>query len=82
MEDEFLISVTNSAKTLQFPARLHKYGYSYKIAVEVNGVTLMFEPDEERNWRAQLLPEQFELRDKIDVRLLESIASEIEKIVN
>jgi len=81
MPDEFLITVKQGKEEISFPARLLQFGYSYKIEVDVNGAQVIFEPDEERNWRAQLQPEQWQLRDKIKPGLLVSIAGEIENIL-
>jgi hypothetical protein len=39
-------------KDVIFLSRLLKQGYSYTIHVEVDGQEIIFEPDEERNFRA------------------------------
>jgi len=52
MEDGFELSVTYNGKELLFPAQLIRFGYAYRIQVDVNGVMVSFERDEERNWRA------------------------------
>ena len=41
--------------------------------MEVNGQTVLFEPDEERNYRALVDPEEAE-RSRIDVEMLQVIA--------
>ncbi len=48
-------------------------GYTHKFQVQVNGQDLLFEPDEERNYRAFVDPEQVE-NSNIDVELLKAIA--------
>jgi hypothetical protein len=54
-DEEFEIPVSYDNKELSFHARLRVYGYSFKIEVEIAGIKVMFERDEERNCRA-LIP--------------------------
>jgi hypothetical protein len=80
MNEGFQIPVTYNGKEAQFPARLLAYGYSYKIEVEINDALILFEPDEERNWRAQSSVEDIEKNKKISTGLLEAIAHALEEI--
>ena len=34
-------------------------GYTLKISVDVNGTEVLFEPDEERNYRAVMIPSRW-----------------------
>lgn len=52
MNEVFELPVHYHGKEHELPARLHVFGLSYKIEVEVNGRSFFFERDEERNWRA------------------------------
>jgi hypothetical protein len=54
------------------------FGYSYKIVVSIDDIPVTFEPDEERNFRALVPPDQV---NKINARLLKSIAEELEVIL-
>jgi len=56
-------------------------GYTHKIQVEVDGQIIMFEPDEERNYRVVLNAGQLEKETKLDVGLLKAIAEVIESVV-
>ncbi|HWJ90249.1 MAG TPA: hypothetical protein VNR87_04015 [Flavisolibacter sp.] len=49
---EFELPVTWRDEEILFKARLLKMGYVYKMEVEINGQAVLFEPDEEGNWRA------------------------------
>jgi hypothetical protein len=51
MED-FELPVDFGGRELVFPARLQQLGYTYRVTIELEGGQLIFEPDEERNWRA------------------------------
>jgi hypothetical protein len=55
-------------------------GFTYKIKVEVNGQEVLFEPDEERNYRAIGNPEKL-ASGKIDVELIKAIGGAIEAIL-
>lgn len=69
--DEFELTVQYHTRQLSFPARLLMMGYTYKIEVDVKGVKVLFEPDEERNFRAVAEESQ---RQNVDVALLQAIA--------
>ena len=52
MPESFLLSVQYKNEKKQFESELRVFGYTHKIAVNVNGTEIIFEPDEERNYRA------------------------------
>ncbi len=81
MDDIFEIPVDYKGKTLLFAAKLLVYQYSYKIQVDVNGIDVMFEPDEERNYRAVLSSPELVNNHKIDKELIREIAETIEIIL-
>lgn len=56
-------------------------GYTHKIQVDVNGRIIMFEPDEERNYRAMVDAAQLKKAAKVDVALLQAIAHVIESVI-
>lgn len=47
----FELPVTYRGEPFTLPAKLVRYGYTYKVFVEVDGWQIIFEPDEERNLR-------------------------------
>ncbi|WP_146897767.1 hypothetical protein [Adhaeribacter aerolatus] len=75
------IPVTYKGQELCFPAKLLMTSYTYKIQVEVNDQLVMFEPDEDRNYRAMLDPAHLENGAKLEVQLLQAIAEVIESVV-
>lgn len=82
MSDDFEIPVVYKNQQQHFKARLLLLGsYTHKIEVDVFDVTVLFEVDEERNYRAYVDPQNKEAIDKIDVALLKEIAIAIETIV-
>ena len=80
MEEEFQLPVTFNNKELTFPARLLNYGYSYKLEVDIDGIKVLFERDEERNWRALISYEDIMADKKLSVDLLKAIVSSIEEL--
>jgi len=79
--DEFELPVSFNNKEFSFPARLLNYGYSYKLEVDIDGDKIMFEPDEERNWRALVAYEDINSNKKINIELLKAIVVSIEAIM-
>jgi hypothetical protein len=75
------IPVTYKGQELSFPAQLLMTGYTHKIQVAVNEQLILFEPDEERNYRALLGPTQLEKGASVDSELLQAIARVIESVV-
>jgi len=80
MENTFQLPVYYRGKEEEFASQLLQFGYIHKIQVDVNGIAVMFEPDEERNYRAYVDPSSEEF-DKLDPVLLKAIAEAIERIV-
>ncbi|MCW3105667.1 MAG: hypothetical protein JWQ09_173 [Segetibacter sp.] len=80
MDDSFQIPVSYKGKDFLFTSQLLVTGYTHKIQVDVFGTPVMFEPDEERNYRAYIDP-LIESANKMDIALLKVIAEVIEGIV-
>ncbi len=80
MDNDFEIPVTYNGKELTFPAKLLNYGFTVKLEIDIDNTKIMFEPDEERYWRALISYEDLQANKKLNPELLKLIASEIEKI--
>ncbi|MDO6431121.1 hypothetical protein Q4E93_11010 [Flavitalea sp. BT771] len=57
MEDIFLIPVNYNNAERQFEATLQVLGYIHRFHVDVDGMDVIFERDEEGNYRAIIPPE-------------------------
>ena len=57
MDDGFGIDVEYNGEVLCFDVRLATTGYTHNFVVVINGVEVIYEPDEERNYRAIVGPE-------------------------
>ena len=82
MNESFELPVVFNNKEMLLPAQLHQYGYSFKIEVEVNGVAVFLERDEERNWRAMVEPSGVEMNSSLSKELLEAILTSIEQVLH
>ena len=80
MEDEFILPVSFEGNKLELPARLRQFGYTVKIEVEIAGLIVTFEPDEERNWRAVLGFEDVGAGKNVKRELIEAVAGTISEI--
>ena len=79
MEEDFRIPVSHNGKEHLFAASLQQTGYTYRILVDVEGVQVLFEPDEEKNFRALLDPDA--QSDAMDISLIRAIADALETII-
>jgi hypothetical protein len=77
MDDVYEIPVQYKGEELLVPAHLMVTGYTHKFRVEVSGQEILFEPDEERNYRA-LLDTELCNSAKIDIDFLQAIAAGLE----
>lgn len=81
MDDVFLLTVPYRNEELEFESRLLVSGYVYKIEVNINGIPVLFEPDEERNYRALVSPEQVEGKgSQLKIDLLQAVAQALETL--
>jgi hypothetical protein len=80
MDDTFILPVFFEGKELELPARLLRFGYTVKIEVEIEGTTVVFEPDEERRWRALIGLDDVVAGKKVKHELLEAVAQVIEDV--
>lgn len=71
---EFELEVHYRGERIAVPGYLSTAGYLHKIYLDVNGTQLILEPDEERNYRAVVAPEEV---DKIPKELVSLIVDEV-----
>ncbi|MFA6057854.1 MAG: hypothetical protein WC756_06635 [Taibaiella sp.] len=81
MDDSFTITINYENKDYNFESLIVPQGFIHKIVVEVEGIPITFEPDEERNYRA-LVPEGAQIKNTTTfVGLLRAISSYLESIL-
>ena len=81
MEEGFELPVMYKGKEILFPAKLLKLGYIYKIEVDIDGVLVHFEKDDERNWRAILVDPTLNFEKSIKKELINEVIASIELLV-
>jgi hypothetical protein len=75
MNDLFMIPVTYNGKELEFGGRMLIHGYIHRIEVIVDDIPVLFEPDEEQNYRALITVEQLDGKGQhLNKAILASIA--------
>jgi hypothetical protein len=80
MNEDFELPVDYKGKEILFTARLLQQGFSYKIEVDVTTTKLLFEKDDQGDWRVIANTEQESAYGKTDVELLKAIAASLEQI--
>ena len=81
MDSELEVPVTYKNQELIFYAKFIQFGYSYKFEVEVNGILVFFEIDEEKNFRAMIDPKIDHGDHKIDKELIQLIAETLAEML-
>jgi hypothetical protein len=81
MDEQFELPVEYKGELLLLKASLQVVGYTHKFIVDVSGREVIFEPDEERNYRA--IPGYGDIcgSKHVDIELLKAIANIIEQLV-
>ena len=77
---DFELPVIFNNKEFVFPGKFLDYGYSSKIEIDIEGTKVLFEPDEERNWRALISFEDHQANKKLNLELLKAIAEAVDAV--
>ena len=77
MNDPFTLPVVYKNETILFDAELIRVGYIHRVSVLIDGQLVLFEPDEERNYRA-ITTEEGLPKKEIDRNLLQAIVETLE----
>lgn len=73
MAEHFTLTVDHNGKQQFFEGELRQLGYTHKLFINVNGLEVVFEPDEERNYRV-IIQEEI----KVDKPLIQKILAALE----
>jgi hypothetical protein len=82
MTDPILITVPYKGEEKEIEVELRQVGYTHRFIALLDGVEVYFEPDEERQYRAIIPPEQAEGAHKIDPALLQAIAQTLHEVLS
>ena len=76
MDETFTLVINYKGKEYQVEGELRIFGYTHKIAINFEGQEILFEPDEERDYRA-VMPGYDGSRAEIDIGLVQAITKEL-----
>jgi hypothetical protein len=79
-EQKFELPVEYKSQELMLKASLQVIGYTHKFMVEVEGHSIIFEPEEERNYRGIVPYDQVGKQKHIDLYLLKAISEAIKNL--
>jgi len=71
MAETFQLPVEYEGQEEEYPAQIINHGYTHKVQVEVDGIIVTFEPDEEGSYRALIDPL---VSSSVDMGLLKAIS--------
>lgn len=78
MNEQFLLEVTYKGEVLKYDAELRNFGYINRVVVDVDGLAVQFELDDEGNYRALVSHEQVQSKDnKLEIGLLQAMAEKL-----
>ena len=80
MEELLSIDVLCRGKEYSFEARIVSQGYTQKFHVLINGIEVIYEPDEERKYRAILKELGHASIKDLDIDLIKAVGEQIELI--
>jgi len=80
MEEQFELPLVYKGEQVLLKASLLVTRYTHKFNVDVNGQNIIFEPDEERNYRAIIPYDDINKNKPVDIQLLKEIAKAIGSI--
>ena len=80
MDEQFTISIFNDGSEHIYEARLVTLGYTHKFLIVINGMEVVYEPDEERNYRAILSEADQAKVKESDVELIKAVGDKIQSI--
>jgi hypothetical protein len=78
--DELVLPLTYGGEDMELPLKMYAYGYTFRAEVMVEYMAVIFEPDEEGNYRALVNLDQLEKDKTLNRGLLQAIAEALEKI--
>lgn len=79
MSDFVTITVPYRDTEKEYEAEFQPTGYTHRFRVEIEGVEVFFEPDEEKQYRAIIPVEQQDAARKIDPALFQAVAKTLQE---
>jgi hypothetical protein len=80
MNEDITINIHFKNEEYAFEARLITIGYTHKFIVMINGLEVIYEPDEERNYRARINTPDVDAVTDLDRVLIKLVGEKIQSI--
>jgi hypothetical protein len=81
MEESLLLPVNYNGEELEFEMKIQQ-GYVPRVEIIIDGVPMIFETDNDGQYRALVSPEQIHNSKHLTVGLLQAIAQQLEILFN
>ena len=83
MTEPFLLTVPYKGAEKEIEVQLQVTGYTHRFRADMgNGLEVLFEPDEERQYRAIIPPEQADRAGSLDPALLQAVAETLRDVLS
>jgi len=82
MTEPFTITVPYKGAEKEIEIQLQLTGYTHRFKALLEGVEVFFEPDEERQYRAVIPPEQEKAARAIDPQLFQAVAGVLHEVLS
>lgn len=80
MSENFELPLWYNGKEIMLPAEFQPWGYTHRITVYVEDFPFVFEPDEEKNYRAFIIGQDRKKAERIDQHLLQAIVETLQEL--
>lgn len=80
MSEKFDLPVWFNNEEIMFPAEFQPWGYSHRIIVSINQYPFIFEPDEEKKYRAIISADEMKKAGNTDKQLLQAITETLQDL--
>jgi hypothetical protein len=80
MESQFPLEITLNDRNVEFTCTLSPWGYTHQIHVNVDGRDIIFEPDENRKYRAILKDQDVGLINNQEKEIIAQITRTLDSL--
>ncbi len=80
MSENFELPLWYNGKEIMLPAEFQPWGYTHRITVYVEDFPFVFEPDEEKKYRAIIIGQDRKKAERIDQHLLQAIVETLQEL--
>ncbi|WP_276482057.1 hypothetical protein [Paraflavitalea pollutisoli] len=82
MSETIVITVPYRGTDKEIELEWQPMGYTHRFKAQIDNVEVYFEPDEERNYRVVLPPDVLDSHAKINVELVQAVATVLQETLS